>query len=78
MVDRRGKFYYVVVVLVAGRVGWAVWEFVFRNYGAGTTPVLLNASPQAAAVAGIAWLVTTLVLALVGFLLVRTVRGVAA
>ena len=52
--------------------GWAVYEFVFRNYGPGTVSgSLLNASPAAAAAAGIAWLLTTGVLAMGGIALVH-------
>jgi hypothetical protein len=64
----------VLVFLVAARLGWAAWEFVFRHYGPGRTTgaLLLEASPAAAAVA---WLATTAVVAAVGLLLVRVLRG---
>lgn len=73
------RVYYVLVVLVAARVGWAVWEFVFRNYGPGSVdgPLLLDATPQAAAAAAIAWIVTTFVLVVLGVALVRWLRGTA-
>lgn len=76
MPDRRVRIAYVLVVLLASRIGWAAYEFVGRNYGPGVvTGSLLDATPQAAAAAGIAWLVTTLVLTVVGVLLVRLFRG---
>lgn len=69
----------MLVFLVAVRVGWAAWEFVFRHYGPGRTTgaLLLEASPAAAAAAAVAWLTTTAVVLAVGLLLVRVLRGVA-
>lgn len=69
----------MLVFLVAARVGWAAWEFVFRHYGPGKTtgPLLLEATPAAAAAAAVAWLVTTALVLVVGVVLVRGLRGAA-
>lgn len=76
MLDGRTSVYYVLVVLAASRTGWWVYELVVRRYGPGTeTGSLLTATPQAAAAGGIAWLATTVVLALAGVLLVRVAYG---
>lgn len=71
------RFAYLLIVLVASRVGWYAYGLVFRQYGGGGggSPTLLNTSPEAAAAAGIAWFVVTLVLVLPGFLLVHRLGG---
>lgn len=79
MADRSNRTLDVLVFLVAVRAGWAAWEVVFRHYGPGRTtgPLLLEASPAAAAAAGVAWLTTTGVVLAVGLRLVRVLRGAA-
>jgi len=75
MVYGRSRAATVVVLLVSTSVGWAVYEFVFRHYGSGTpSGTLLDASPQAASAAAIAWIATTAVLAGFGLLVAQRFR----
>jgi len=76
MLRGRSRAATAMVVLVATSVSWTVYEFVFRHYGSGNpSGTLLDASPEAASTAAIAWIGTTAILAGLGLLLVRRLRG---
>jgi hypothetical protein len=77
MLRGRSRFYVSAVIVVATSVAWTLWEVTFRYYGGSRTsgPLLLNASPEAAAAAAVVWLLSVVVVGLAGFLVARLVRG---
>lgn len=78
MLDGPSRIGTSIAVLVATGVGWTVYEFTFRHYGSGNpSGTLLDASPEAAGAAAIAWIGTTAILAGLGLLIARRLRRIA-
>lgn len=77
MIRGDSRLYVAVVIVVATTVAGTAWEFVFRYYGGERTsgPLLLHASPEAAAAAAVIWILTVVVVGLLGLVVGRTVRG---